>query len=652
MIDIVRKELSCLQSECGQRVRDIKGVVITIRPEETICPQCMKEMGVRNSYPRKLTTIKYGNVSASIITLKCNEGCQTLDGSTVLRQSDIISCIVPKRASIAYDVEVEVGLQRYLHYRQREEIRDHLCEEDIHISTGKITNLAHSFLKHFGLLHAKRSTALREAIEQDGGYVVHVDATGECGTGTLFVTVDGWHGWVLGAWRLTTECADQIKPCLKETGEKFGVPRAIMRDYGKAMIPAVQDFVDGCEENIEILGCHQHFCGFVGKALLKGAYDKLGALLKKHGFKTPLAAIVREWGKRDGVQELGVKQAIEKWNEDLKSYRIPEGPIGIAVLRSQVQWVLDIHSETKNLRFPFDLPHLIFYDQCKTLRLACNAYFKHAPDDPYLLRSIKRLAKILDPIITDDNYTEVTKILRGRNSLFLELRSALRVIPKISGMKKPIPKPLDVQLIELNDIKKEVAKFKVSLVERRSKLGPCADTLKAIDTILKQFDQHEDSLWGHVIALPEYAGGGLRLIERTNLPAEGRFGVYKRGIRRQTGKKILTHELESIPPESILVSNLNDPRYVKILCGSIEKLPEAFAELDREEKHRLTKLKVNENEQSRIHQKDRSKIETASLSKSDKNFVRKPSLKTKILKVSNSRGQRSSSSETDVTLIN
>jgi len=272
--------------------------------------------------------------------------------------------------------------------------------------------LAHGFLRHFGLLHAKRSTALKEAIEEDGGYVGHVDATGECGTGTLFVNVDGWHGWVLGAWRLTTECSDQIKPCLKETEEKFGVPRAIMRDYGKAMIPAVQEFVDGCDEDIEILGCHQHFCGFVGRDLLKGAYDKLGALLRKHGFKTPLAAIVREWGKRNGVQEPGVKRALEKWNEDLKSYRVPEGPIGIAALRSHVQWVLDIHSETNNLRFPFDLPHLIFYDQCKTLRRACNAYFKHAPDDPYLLRSIKRLAKILDPIITDDNFSEVTKILR------------------------------------------------------------------------------------------------------------------------------------------------------------------------------------------------------------------------------------------------
>ena len=640
MIDVLRKELSCLQSECGRKVRDIKGVVITIRPEETTCPQCQEKMGVRNSYPRKLTTEKYGTVSARVITLKCNEGCRTIDGSTVLRHPDIISRIVPKCASIGYDVEVEVGLQRYLKRMQREEVREHLREKDIHISTGKITNLAHSFLRHFGLLHAKRSPALKEAIEQDGGYVGHVDATGECGTGTLFINVDGWRGWVLGAWRLTTECADQIKPCLEDSKEKFGAPRAMMRDYGKAMIPAVQEFVDGCEEEIEILGCHQHFCGFVGKDLLKGAYDKLGGLLKKHGFKTPLAAIVREWGKRKGVQEHGVKQAIEKWNEDLGSYRMPEGPIGIAVLRSYVQWVLDINSETNNLRFPFELPHLIFYDQCKELRSACDAYIRCTPDDPYLLRSLKRLAKILDPIITDDSFSDVVEILRTRNKLFSELRSALRVIPKISGVKKTVPLSLDVRLAELNDIKKAVAKLKSSLIERRPKRGPGEDKWNAIDTTLKHLDQHEASLWGHVIQLPEHAGGGIRLVQRTNLPAEGFFSGFKRGIRRQTGKKILTQELESIPPEGALISNLKDSRYVQILCGSIEKLPEVFAELDRDEELRVTKLKLEAEERSRTSEVNRSKIETASLSRSDKNFVRKPSLKVKILKAAASRAPR------------
>jgi len=207
-------------------------------------------------------------------------------------------------------------------------------------------------------------------------------------------------------------------------------------------------------------------------------------------------------------------------------------------------------------------------------------------------------------------------------------------------VKKSVPQSVDVQCTELNDIRKAVEKLKSSLIERRPKRGPGEDKRNAIDTILKHLNQHEASLWGHVIQLPEHAGGGIRLVQRTNLPAEGFFSGFKRGIRRQTGKKILTQELESTPPESALVSNLKDPQYVQILCGSIEKLPEAFAELDRDEDLRLAKLKLESDERQRTPKENKSKIETASLSRSDKNFVRKPSLKTKILNAASIRAPR------------
>ncbi|MBC8548709.1 MAG: hypothetical protein H8D23_03570 [Candidatus Brocadiales bacterium] len=70
MIDILRKELSCLQSECGKKVHGMKDVTITIRPEQTSCPNCIEEMGVKRSYKRNIITERYGNVSARVITLE------------------------------------------------------------------------------------------------------------------------------------------------------------------------------------------------------------------------------------------------------------------------------------------------------------------------------------------------------------------------------------------------------------------------------------------------------------------------------------------------------------------------------------------------------------------------------------------------------
>ena len=589
-------------------------------------------MKVQKTYPRSLITKKYGNIHARIKILTCKHGCKNPDGSPVTRRPEIISLIVPKGGTIGYDVEVHVGIQRYLNHRQREEIQKELQKNhDIEISTGKISDLSRSFLKHFKLLHESRSEHLRKALEQDGGYPLNVDATGEYGSGTLFVAIAGWRKWVLGSWRLTTECANQISPCLEEIKNRFGVPLAITRDYGRALIPSVQEFVDSVEEDVRILGCHQHFCAIVGKDLMKHSYDELASLLRKYGFKTPLGSIVREWGKRPGVQGSEARDDIEKWSAQMTAHEIPGGPKGIAILRSNVQWALDISAETKNLRFPFVLPHLTFYDRCKTLRRACDAYLKSPPNDVYVNRSLKRLAKILDPIIIDENFCDVTKILRTTKCLFDELRAAMRINPKMSGAKSPPPKSQKKQVAELNDIKQTLEDFKASLPGRRSKRVFGQDMSNAIDTILKYLKRHGESLWGHVVQLPKEVGGGIRLIERTNNDAEGFFNVYKQGERRRSGRKVLSQDLESTPPESALVSNMKDPSYIQILCGSIEKLPEAFAKLDKKKESRSNRNTLD---------KQKAKIETASLSRSDRIFVRNSFLGEKILGVAASCARR------------
>src|SRR3989339_1126982 len=105
---------------------------------------------------------------------------------------------------------------------------------------------------------------------------------GEAGSGTLFVAYTSWRGWVLGSWRLTTECADQIKPCLHTVAERFGIPCAIMRDFGRAIIPAANNFVEDIKEDVEILGCHSHFLKDAGKDLLEPSYDDLRKLFRSY----------------------------------------------------------------------------------------------------------------------------------------------------------------------------------------------------------------------------------------------------------------------------------------------------------------------------------------------------------------------------------
>lgn len=85
--------------------------------------------------------------------------------------------------------------------------------------------------------------------------------------------------------------------------------------------------------------------------------------------------------------------------------------------------------------------------------------------------------------------------------------------------------------------------------------------------------------------MPEYAGGGIRLVSRTNELVEKFFKEVKHAERRRSGRKNLTQDLEHLPASAVLSYNLKDVDYVSIIRGSLDKLAEAFAQLDKKEQH-------------------------------------------------------------------
>jgi hypothetical protein len=95
------------------------------------------------------------------------------------------------------------------------------------------------------------------------------------------------------------------------------------------------------------------------------------------------------------------------------------------------------------------------------------------------------------------------------------------------------------------------------------------ETRRAIDLILDHLRRHGRSLWGHVVRLSKAAGGGTRVVDRTNNLMEGTFKVTKHGERRRSGRKVLTHDLESMPPAALLVHNIERQDYLTIVCNVI-----------------------------------------------------------------------------------
>lgn len=588
-------------------------------------------MVVQKSAPRRGQTLAHGPFEAQETIHVCAAACRWPAGTRVTRRAaGLCEALMPK-SNFGYDVMVFVGQQRFGHHRQREEIQSALREEHgITISTGEVSELSRRFTVYLGRLHRARGGQLAATLATDGGWPLHVDATGEAGRGTLLIVMAGWRQWILGAWKLATERADLVLPCLREVVHRFGVPCAAMRDLGKAMRPALADLVAERELTIPVLACHQHFVADVGKDLLEPAHAELRGLFRRAKVRPNLSALVRDLGRQLGTNIEQARQAVHDWqSQEATEHRIEGGRNGLAVVRSLAQWTLDFKAAASGLDFPFDRPYLDLYDRCLTALRATDAFLRTPPPDRQVTNALKRLHRALVPVDCQVPFPQVATRLRRRAVLVDELRTVLRLASVY---------PEDETEQELTQMRDQLDKWVASLARRRPARGPGQDIREAIDVILRHMDDHGNNLWGQAIRLPEGAGGGVRLVARTNALAENFFKRLKHDERRRSGRKNLGQELEHLPAEAVLVYNLEYDDYVQIVCGSLDRLPATFAELDQlERERRLNGEPLNDPEDDL---RTILQLASASLSTADRRVVRTEEMERRIDAAARSRAPR------------
>jgi hypothetical protein len=298
---------------------------------------------------------------------------------------------------------VYVGLERFLQHRQREEIRASLAaDHGILLSSGEISVLAGRFLAYLQRLHQASAPALRAALAADGGWPLHIDATGEDGRGTLLVAFAGWRQWVLGAWKIPTERADAILPRLREVTFLFGPPCAIVRDLGRAMAEASGALVKDLKRSIPVLACHLHFLSDVGKDLLKDSHDRLRILFRQANLRSQIRTLTRELGRKLGPDIDEARTGLRRWQTGIgQAHRLPAGSAGVATVRGLAQWILDYTADTRGDGFPFDLPWLALYDRCLQAAAALDEFLADPPEDPAIRKPLERLRRFLQPVADD-----------------------------------------------------------------------------------------------------------------------------------------------------------------------------------------------------------------------------------------------------------
>ena len=561
-------------------------------------------MNVQKTIRRTVRTLTHGSFQAQETIFVCASHCQKQNHLVTARSSSLAQLLVP-HCTVGYDVLVYVGCQRFLHYRQREEIRTDLGKRyGIVLSTGEISALGRRFLVYLKALHKKRAPALRAALEADGGWPLHIDATGEDGRGTMVTAWAGWRNWVLSAWKAPTERAEFILPGIERVAAEFGAPCAIVRDLGRAMTEAAAQYVQSRKKPIPVLACHQHFLADIGEDLLQEEHHQLRDGFRQIRLLPRLRAFVRQQGRHLG-ESIGLgREALDRWLEETgRTHGLPKGVGGIVAVRSMAQWVLDYHDEGSGLGFPFDLPWLDLFCRGLQLLAAVRTFRRTVPADTPIRKALETLERMLRPL--EGNQPPLLLIqdaLSKRADLFHRLRVVLRLEEKNPTAKK------------LDQIQAALQHLEASLRSKRPERGPAKDTRGAIDLILAHLDRHGPHLWGHAIRIPRRAGGGIGLVARTNNGLESLFHTIKHGERRRSGRKILTQDFEVLPPAAALATNLHHGDYVTLVCGSLDRLPEAFAQLDAT--HRSRSIAVGAEQKG-------TTAETASLSTIDKRFVRR-----------------------------
>ena len=160
----------------------LRSIVVRIEAEEAHCPMCDSILTVQKTTFGGIVTDEHGTLNAWWPTLACPNRCTNKDGSRFTKRSEKLCNLVKKNHKYGYDLEVAVGIRRYLKHMQINEIREELEAEGIKMSRASISRYSYQFLHHLEQLHVLKLPVLAKVMKEEGGYYMHFDSTCESGS--------------------------------------------------------------------------------------------------------------------------------------------------------------------------------------------------------------------------------------------------------------------------------------------------------------------------------------------------------------------------------------------------------------------------------------------------------------------------------------
>ncbi len=491
--------------------------------------------------------------------LKCST-CSRAYGSETLLQ------MVPGRCNVAFDIMVHAGQALFRRHRTLNEVQAELMLRNVRLCTSQIDHLGRKFIACLALGHRQATPRIRQKMQFQGGYVLHIDATHEADAPALMTGMDSLSQFVLANVKIPSENAAQISSFLRDIQRAYGKPAACVHDMGTGICKAVAETFPGVADFI----CHFHFLRDIGKDFLEPSYNRLRIALRKHALSTELSLLVRQMRQLllDQNLELAPLAKAFTTSQPLES----SAHLALISAYSMGLWVLYGKQSGNGYGFPFDRPLLYFARRLLYLDQRLPEILQLLPgienrESSSLFKLVQKISKSAG----DPEIQQAVKELGWRVNIFDSLRKSMRIAPVDgkAGLND------DGTPEKMSSIRRRVESFRSKLKHDRA-LANDALCLK----MGQQIDKYAEKLFADPVTVVTSEGKVKIYPQRTNNILEQFFRGLRRGQRRKTGNNSLRRTLQTMIADTPLVKNLDNPEYMKMLLNGHSGLEELFASME------------------------------------------------------------------------
>jgi len=252
------------------------------RPADSVCT-CAGKLTVHKTHTRTIACLTLGEFIAHLTQLIC------VDCGQIVKDKTLDQVVSPK-SQFGFDVIVYVGEALFIHHQSDAQIQGLLQEKNITISLREIAYLGKKFILYLALCHQACSEPIKQHMQSNGGYILHLDGTCEGNSPHLMSTLDGMTHIVLDNIKVPSEHSLPLIPFLKRVQSTYGDPIAAVHDMSAAIITAVESVFPETKDFI----CHFHFLRDIGKDLFGFEYNNIRRYLSTFKTRALLRKMTRD----------------------------------------------------------------------------------------------------------------------------------------------------------------------------------------------------------------------------------------------------------------------------------------------------------------------------------------------------------------------